>query len=79
MLSFFLISPLLNMLPPPPPLHSGHPDPVHNCSAFNLSVSMVNIRCVAGFDGGLPQKFLLQLRYHGQKRVLANLTSEVSE
>ncbi|XP_050691470.1 nephrin-like [Eriocheir sinensis] len=56
---------------------AGHPDPVHNCSAFNLSVSMVNIRCVAGFDGGLPQKFLLQLRYHGQKRMLANLTSEV--
>ncbi|KAG0722280.1 hypothetical protein GWK47_006098 [Chionoecetes opilio] len=56
---------------------SGHPDPVHNCTVFNLSVSMVNVRCVAGFDGGLPQRFLMQLRYHGQKRLLANVTSEV--
>ncbi|XP_063889128.1 nephrin-like isoform X2 [Scylla paramamosain] len=56
---------------------AGHPDPVHNCSMFNLSMSKVNVRCVAGFDGGLPQEFLLQLRYHGQKRVLANVTSKV--
>ncbi|KAG0711871.1 hypothetical protein GWK47_019666 [Chionoecetes opilio] len=56
---------------------SGHPDPVHNCTVFNLSVSMVNVRCVAGFDGGLPQRFLMQLRYHGQKRLLANVTSEI--
>ncbi|MPC09082.1 Cell adhesion molecule 1 [Portunus trituberculatus] len=56
---------------------AGHPDPVHNCSMFNLSMSKVNVRCVAGFDGGLPQDFLLQLRYHGQKRVLANVTSKV--
>ncbi|KAK8748635.1 hypothetical protein OTU49_015907, partial [Cherax quadricarinatus] len=40
---------------------AGKPDPVHNCSMYNLSVEVVHVRCVAGFDGGLPQTFILEL------------------
>ncbi|KAK8725666.1 hypothetical protein OTU49_010679, partial [Cherax quadricarinatus] len=56
---------------------AGHPDPVHNCSMYNLSVTTVSLRCVAGFDGGLPQTFLLELYESNSDRLLANTSSPV--
>ncbi|KAG7164444.1 hypothetical protein Hamer_G003650 [Homarus americanus] len=56
---------------------AGHPDPVHNCSVYNLSVTVVNVRCVAGFDGGLPQTFILELYQPGVDHLLANASSLV--
>ncbi|XP_069941760.1 nephrin-like [Cherax quadricarinatus] len=56
---------------------AGRPDPVHNCSSYNLSVNVVNIRCVAGFDGGLPQTFILELYDPHSNRMLANVTNMV--
>ncbi|XP_069179228.1 uncharacterized protein [Procambarus clarkii] len=56
---------------------AGRPDPVHNCSAYNLTVSVVNVRCVAGFDGGLPQTFVLELYEPRSNRLLANVTNKV--
>ncbi|KAK3854766.1 hypothetical protein Pcinc_038777 [Petrolisthes cinctipes] len=56
---------------------AGRPDPVHNCSSYNLSETVVNVRCVAGFDGGLPQTFILELHDPHNKMLLANTTNLV--
>ncbi|XP_068232418.1 neural cell adhesion molecule 2-like isoform X1 [Palaemon carinicauda] len=54
---------------------AGIPDPVHNCSVFNLSVELVNVRCVAGFDGGLEQTFILELYDPLTNKLVANTTN----
>ncbi|XP_053631281.2 protein turtle homolog B [Cherax quadricarinatus] len=56
---------------------AGKPDPVHNCSMYNLSVEVVHVRCVAGFDGGLPQTFILELYQPHTSTLLANTTNSV--
>ncbi|XP_042230323.1 nephrin-like isoform X2 [Homarus americanus] len=56
---------------------AGKPDPVHNCSVYNLSVAVVNVRCMAGFDGGLPQTFILELYHPRTSTLLANTTNSV--
>lgn len=43
---------------------AGKPSPVRNCSLANQTYTSVEVRCFAGYDGGLPQKFLLEV-YHG--------------
>lgn len=40
---------------------AGKPFPVKNCSLWNQTSSSVEISCLPGFDGGLPQRFLLEL------------------
>ncbi|XP_076030186.1 uncharacterized protein LOC143018581 [Oratosquilla oratoria] len=55
---------------------AGRPDPVHNCSAYNLSVDVVNVRCSAGFDGGLAQTFILELYEPNGSKLLANVSNQ---
>lgn len=40
---------------------AGKPHHLRNCSLWNQTSSSVEISCVPGFDGGLPQYFLLEL------------------
>lgn len=40
---------------------AGKPFPVRNCSLSNQTSSSVEVACVPGFDGGLPQHFVLEL------------------
>ncbi|XP_049768069.1 hemicentin-2-like [Schistocerca cancellata] len=40
---------------------AGKPFPVRNCSLSNQTASSVEVWCQAGFDGGLPQTFVLEL------------------
>lgn len=40
---------------------AGKPFSLRNCSLWNQTASSVEISCVPGFDGGLPQFFLLEL------------------
>ncbi|KAK7080333.1 hypothetical protein SK128_019382 [Halocaridina rubra] len=54
---------------------AGIPDPVHNCSVYNLSVDIVHVRCSAGFDGGLTQTFILELYESHTNKLLANTTN----
>lgn len=42
----------------------GKPFPVRNCTLANQTYTSVEVRCVPGYDGGLPQKFVLEV-YHG--------------
>ncbi|KAF2351108.1 Fibronectin type III [Trinorchestia longiramus] len=55
---------------------AGPPDPVHNCSQFNLSATDVNVRCSPGFDGGLPQTFIMELYDEQTGRLVANVSSQ---
>ncbi|XP_020278889.1 nephrin-like [Pseudomyrmex gracilis] len=43
---------------------AGKPFPVRNCTLANQTYTSVEVKCVAGYDGGLPQKFVLEV-YHG--------------
>lgn len=38
-----------------------HPSPVTNCSVSNHSREMAEVQCTSGYDGNLPQIFLLEI------------------
>lgn len=40
---------------------TGLPAAVKNCSFSNQTQISVEIQCIAGYDGGLPQYFVLEL------------------
>ncbi|XP_011188208.1 neural cell adhesion molecule 2 isoform X2 [Zeugodacus cucurbitae] len=54
---------------------TGRPDQVHNCSFINITVSSVIISCVEGFNGGLPQLFIMEVRNMYSKELYVNKTS----
>lgn len=41
--------------------HTGLPSSVRNCTFSNQTHHSVEIQCVPGYDGGLPQFFVLEL------------------
>ena len=58
-------------------LHStstGRPEPVHDCVILNQTSESLSVRCEAGFDGGLAQRFVAELREAAGRRLLRNLT-----
>lgn len=57
---------------------TGRPDQVHNCSVGNMSTHSFTIRCAEGFNGGLPQSFLLEIRDAHTQAVKANVTAGVA-
>lgn len=58
---------------------SGRPFPLQNCSVSNQSSESLQIECMEGFDGGLPQGFLLELVEMPGLRLIRNLSLPVSE
>lgn len=50
---------------------------VHNCTTSNTSTNSFSVRCAEGFNGGLPQSFLLEVRESNTQELRANLTSPV--
>uniref|UniRef100_A0A0C9Q6Z6 NPHS1_1 protein n=1 Tax=Fopius arisanus TaxID=64838 RepID=A0A0C9Q6Z6_9HYME len=56
---------------------AGHPDMVHNCSTHNTSTSSFSVRCSEGFNGGLQQSFMLEVKESNSQELRANLTSAV--
>ncbi|XP_049820104.1 neural cell adhesion molecule 2, partial [Aethina tumida] len=54
---------------------AGKPYPVKNCSLSNQTSSSVEVSCLAGFDGGLPQHFVLELYSTNSAVPRYNLTS----
>ncbi|XP_065168028.1 nephrin isoform X3 [Atheta coriaria] len=57
---------------------AGRPDQVHNCSVTNISMTSLSIRCSEGFNGGLPQSFLLEMRESQSQEIKSNLSSPVA-
>ncbi|XP_017788622.1 PREDICTED: nephrin-like [Habropoda laboriosa] len=51
---------------------AGKPSPVRNCTLANQTYTSVEVKCVAGYDGGLPQKFILEV-YHGDVDFLSSI------
>ncbi|KAL6421875.1 hypothetical protein ACFW04_010791 [Cataglyphis niger] len=56
---------------------AGRPDMVHNCTTSNTSTNSFFVRCVEGFNGGLPQSFLIEVRESNSQELHANQTSPV--
>lgn len=42
-------------------LKLGFPNPVINCTVFNHTDMAIEILCTPGYDGGLPQVFILEM------------------
>lgn len=51
---------------------AGKPFPVRNCTLANQTYTSVEVKCVPGYDGGLPQKFVLEV-YHGDLDFLPSI------
>lgn len=58
---------------------AGHPDMVRNCTTRNASTSSFSIRCTEGFNGGLQQSFLLEVRESNSQELKINITSIVPQ
>lgn len=56
---------------------AGRPDQVHNCTVSNTSMTSFSLRCAEGFNGGLPQSFLVEVRESESQNLRANLSSPV--
>ncbi|XP_069182562.1 uncharacterized protein [Procambarus clarkii] len=40
---------------------AGKPDPPHNCRAYDVTISSLQVSCLPGDDGGLGQTFILKV------------------
>ncbi|XP_013147815.1 PREDICTED: hemicentin-2 isoform X1 [Papilio polytes] len=56
---------------------AGRPDQVHNCTVVNASLTSFGVRCSEGFNGGLPQSFLLEVREIVTQEIIGNVSSAV--
>ncbi|XP_045486297.1 nephrin [Pieris rapae] len=55
---------------------AGKPHAPRNCTLWNQTSDSVEVSCVAGFDGGLPQHFLLEVYSGNEGTPRINLTSD---
>ncbi|XP_046804589.1 uncharacterized protein LOC124419400 [Lucilia cuprina] len=53
------------------------PDQVHNCTLANISMTSLTVTCTDGFNGGLPQLFILELVDTQTNEIKANITSTI--
>ncbi|XP_070500607.1 synaptogenesis protein syg-1-like isoform X1 [Chironomus tepperi] len=51
------------------------PSPVINCSVSNYTREVAEILCTSGYDGGLPQRFLLEMISRRNKAIKYNFTN----
>lgn len=58
---------------------SGRPFPLQNCTVSNQSVDSLQVDCIEGFDGGLPQSFMLELVELNSLQLARNITIHVSQ
>ncbi|XP_059611203.1 protein turtle [Phlebotomus argentipes] len=56
---------------------AGRPDQVHNCTITNISMSSFSVKCTEGFNGGLTQSFLIEIKEAQTEEVTANFTSPI--
>lgn len=59
-------------------ISTGRPFALQNCSVSNQSSDSLQVECVEGFDGGLPQGFLLELVEMPALKLVRNLSLPVS-
>ncbi|KAL5284444.1 hypothetical protein ACFFRR_006630 [Megaselia abdita] len=56
---------------------AGRPDQVHNCTLTNISMTSLTVKCTDGFNGGLPQSFMLEIKDLHSYEIKSNITSPV--
>lgn len=56
---------------------ASRPFALQNCTTSNLSSDSLQVECVEGFDGGLPQGFLLELVEVPSLRLIRNMSALV--
>ncbi|XP_055639841.1 nephrin-like [Toxorhynchites rutilus septentrionalis] len=51
-------------------IFADYPSPVSNCTLYNRTQQFAEIQCAPGYDGGLPQMFVLELvsKFTGTRR-----------
>lgn len=59
-------------------LFLGRPFALQNCTITNQSSDSLQVECIEGFDGGLPQAFLLELVELSDLRLVRNMSIIVS-
>ena len=55
---------------------SGRPTPLVECHVSNHTLSSIRVDCKAGFDGGLPQTFLLEV-YDRDNKLKTKVTNQM--
>ncbi|CRK88301.1 CLUMA_CG002080, isoform A [Clunio marinus] len=53
---------------------AGRPFALQNCTVSNQSIETIHVECIEGFDGGLPQMFLLEMVEIPTLKLVRNLT-----
>lgn len=54
---------------------TGKPDSPHNCTILNQTATSLNVECIDGFDGGLPQIFVMEVT-NAQNHRRSNVTNK---
>ncbi|XP_054258090.1 hemicentin-1-like isoform X2 [Macrosteles quadrilineatus] len=54
---------------------AGKPDGLSNCTLVNQTAETVQVECDAGFDGGLPQVFVMEVYDVTSHALVSNVTS----
>ncbi|KAJ6639774.1 hypothetical protein Bhyg_12521, partial [Pseudolycoriella hygida] len=54
---------------------SGRPDQVHNCTITNISTTSLSVKCSDGFNGGMKQSFMLEVKDMHTQELRVNYTS----
>lgn len=57
---------------------AGRPFPLQSCTVSNRSIDSLDVDCVEGFNGGLPQGFMLELVQMSTLKVVRNMSLVVS-
>ncbi|XP_055848284.1 hemicentin-2 [Episyrphus balteatus] len=53
---------------------AGRPFPLQNCTVTNQSTDSLQVDCIEGFDGGLPQGFIMELVELSTLRLARNIS-----
>ena len=56
--------------------NAGKPEAPYNCTLMNQTTESLSVECTAGFDGGQPQHFLLEVYDQHTDVLQANITSK---
>lgn len=56
-------------------MSSGKPDSLSNCSIVNQTQDTLEVECDEGFDGGLPQEFVIEMYDADSYQLIHNSTS----
>ncbi|XP_026465096.1 nephrin-like [Ctenocephalides felis] len=54
---------------------AGKPDSLSNCTIVNQTAESLHVECTEGYDGGLPQQFLMEVYTVHTRQLVSSVTS----